>query len=105
MPRLSVLAILLASCVLVLSTSAQSDTCRETTVTLSNGVEMPRVGFGLAGMKGKETRESVRLHFKAGFRMLDGAEAKEWYDDEAAAKELANTKDLKREDVFIGTFF
>ena len=55
------------------------DTCRETHVVLHNGVEMPRVGFGLAGMHGEDTMQSVEAHLRAGFRMLDGAEATEWY--------------------------
>jgi len=83
--------------------SSGSDTCRETHVMLHNGVEMPRVGFGLAGMRGADTKASVRAHLAAGFRMMDGAEATEWYDDDAAADELARTRGVVREDVFIVT--
>ena len=70
-------------------------------VELSNGVRMPRVGVGLAGMKGTETRLSLREHLKLGFRMLDGAESTEWYDDEAAGDELRKMKKIKRENLFI----
>lgn len=70
-------------------------------ILLSNGVEMPKVGFGLAGMKGDETRSSLREHLYRGFRLMDGAESTEWYDDETAGDELEKLTEFRREDVFI----
>jgi len=70
-------------------------------IKLSNGVEMPKVGFGLAGMKGEATRECVRDHLARGFKLMDGAESTEWYDDESAGDELGKIDSVKREDVFI----
>ena len=76
---------------------------------LHNGVEMPLIGAGLAGMKGDETRKSMRLSVAAGFRHFDGAQSKEWYDDVSAGDELAKIMaespegpdKLKREDFFL----
>ena len=70
-------------------------------IVLSNGVEMPKIGFGLAAMKGEETRLAVREHLKRGFRLMDGAESTEWYDDASAGDELRKLKEYTREDVFI----
>ncbi|EQC29043.1 hypothetical protein SDRG_13199 [Saprolegnia diclina VS20] len=76
-------------------------------VRLSNGVSMPWVGQGLAGMKGDVTATAVQLHVAAGFRALDGAQAKEWYDDVAAGNALAailqSTPSLSRRDFFIAS--
>jgi 2,5-diketo-D-gluconate reductase A len=72
-------------------------------IVLSNGVEMPKVGFGLAALHGDDTRYSIREHIKRGFRLMDGAESTEWYDDATAGDEIGKIKGLKREDVFIVT--
>ncbi|KDO33546.1 hypothetical protein SPRG_19180 [Saprolegnia parasitica CBS 223.65] len=76
-------------------------------VRLSNGVWMPWVGQGLAGMKGDATTSAVQLHVAAGFRAFDGAQAKEWYDDVAAGNALAaivqSTPSLSRRDFFIAS--
>ncbi|KAH9257971.1 hypothetical protein BASA81_003534 [Batrachochytrium salamandrivorans] len=76
--------------VLVLGTGlAQTCGVGQEFVLLSNSVEMPRVGFGLAGMRGAATERSVEEHTSQGFALLDGAEATEWYDDEAAGRAVA----------------
>ena len=42
-------------------------------VTLNNGVEMPLVGFGTAGL-GAETKQAVLWALQAGYRLLDSAQ-------------------------------
>ena len=42
-------------------------------VTLNNGVEMPLVGFGTAGL-GAETKQAVAWALQAGYRLLDSAQ-------------------------------
>src|SRR4051812_34229320 len=84
------------------STFAQQEAClNQEVIVLSNGVEMPKVGFGLAALHGDLTRESIREHLRHGFRLMDGAESTEWYDDETAGDELSKLPQYRREDVFI----
>ena len=44
-------------------------------VTLNNGVEMPLVGFGTAGL-GAETKQAVAWALQAGYRLLDSAQVR-----------------------------
>ena len=64
------------------------------TVTLSNGVVMPRVGYGCAGRLGRRTLGEA---LAAGYRGFDTSQAKEWYLEEelgaAVAAALASGND------------
>jgi len=71
-------------------------------IKLWNGVLMPRVGFGTAGMRGIATENAVSTALKMGFRHFDGAESKEWYDDEALGRTIKNSG-IAREEIFITT--
>ena len=62
---------------------------------------MPRVGFGTAGL-GERTGEAVRAALAAGYRLLDSAQAREWYREDLVGEALAATA-LPREDVFVTT--
>ena len=42
-------------------------------VTLNNGMEMPLVGFGTAGL-GRDTKQAVKWALEAGYRLLDSAQ-------------------------------
>ena len=42
-------------------------------VTLNNGMEMPLVGFGTAGL-GPDTKQAVKWALEAGYRLLDSAQ-------------------------------
>lgn len=42
-------------------------------VVLNNGVVMPLVGFGTAGL-GQATKEAVMLALASGYRLLDSAQ-------------------------------
>jgi diketogulonate reductase-like aldo/keto reductase len=44
-------------------------------VTLNNGVVMPRVGFGTAGL-GQETESATTWALAAGYRLLDSAQVR-----------------------------
>mmetsp|Transcript_66817 Transcript_66817/g.150927 ORF Transcript_66817/g.150927 Transcript_66817/m.150927 type:complete len:338 (+) Transcript_66817:24-1037(+) len=71
--------------------------------TLSNGVEMPRISFGTAGLPRGEGHESViRDALAAGFRAFDTARAQEWYDEAALAKAL-NDSGVPRSQLFVTT--
>ena len=45
------------------------------TLTLNNGIQMPVLGFGTFMMNGSECEESVLTAIRAGYRMIDTAEA------------------------------
>jgi diketogulonate reductase-like aldo/keto reductase len=47
-------------------------------VALWNGLLMPTVGLGTAGL-GDETEDAVRAALQLGFRSIDTAQAPEWY--------------------------
>ncbi len=44
---------------------------------LNNGLLMPSVGFGTAGL-GESTANAVEQALRAGFRHIDTAEARDW---------------------------
>ena len=47
-------------------------------VTLNNGVSMPWVGIGTAGL-GEGVYATVKQALQAGYKLIDSAQAKEWY--------------------------
>ena len=55
---------------------------------LPGGGRMPRVGFGTAGL-GEGTAAAVRSALSAGYRLLDSAQAREWYREDLVGEALA----------------
>jgi diketogulonate reductase-like aldo/keto reductase len=71
------------------------------TFALSNGVEIPKVGFGTWQIPdGPLTYDSVRTALDAGYRHIDTARA---YGNEASVGRAVRDSGLPREDVFITT--
>eukprot|EP00750_Incisomonas_marina_P030240 INCI7433.1.p1 GENE.INCI7433.1~~INCI7433.1.p1 ORF type:complete len:188 (+),score=34.84 INCI7433.1:62-625(+) len=74
--------------------------------TLSNGLPFPAVSFGTAGL-GSRTETVVGMALAEGFRGLDTAQAKEWYDEAAVGRALrtafAEGVISSRKDVFVTT--
>lgn len=70
-------------------------------VTLRSGARMPRVGFGTAGL-GERTGEAVSAALSAGYRLVDSAQAREWYREDLVGEALAATA-LPRDAVFVTT--
>jgi diketogulonate reductase-like aldo/keto reductase len=69
-------------------------------LTLSNGVIVPAVGFGTAGLVG-DTQRASALALDAGFRHFDSAQATEWYDERALGYALLSRPEVKRENLFL----
>jgi diketogulonate reductase-like aldo/keto reductase len=44
-------------------------------VTLNNGMKMPLVGFGTAGLE-RDTKQAVKWALEAGYRLLDSAQVR-----------------------------
>jgi diketogulonate reductase-like aldo/keto reductase len=78
----------------------QSCAASSTTVTLNNGVEMPLVGCGLAGKLGVD---SIRAAIRAGYRLFDTAQAKEWYNEDDLGAALKQHSEVPREELFLTT--
>ena len=71
------------------------------TYTLSNGVKIPKVGFGTWQTKsGEEAYNSVRWAIEAGYRHIDTAYA--YGNEESVGKAIADSG-IAREDIFIVT--
>jgi len=71
------------------------------TFSLSNGVQIPRVGFGTWQIPdGAETYDSVRTALDAGYRHIDTAAA---YGNEASVGRAVRDSGLPREELFITT--
>lgn len=70
------------------------------TVKLLSGREMPRIGFGTAGLGQKETLRAVQQAIQVGYRKFDTAEAKEWYREDLVGKAIIESG-LPRQDFFI----
>ena len=69
------------------------------TLTLSNGRTIPRVGYGCAG---RASARYVEKALREGVRLIDTAQADEWYDEAAAADGL-RASGVSREDVTVVT--
>lgn len=71
------------------------------TVTLANGVRMPRLGFGTYKIPdGAQTEDAVALALDAGYRLIDTASM---YGNEAAVGRAIRDSAIPREDVFVVT--
>lgn len=70
------------------------------TITLSNGVEMPALGFGVFQTPPDETRDAVRAALDAGYRHIDTAAA---YGNERQVGEAVRNSGLDRQEVFLET--
>jgi diketogulonate reductase-like aldo/keto reductase len=73
----------------------------ESTVTLNNGVAMPRLGFGtFETPSGDATRQAGYWALETGYRAIDTAA---YYGNEADVGEAVRTSGVARDDVFITT--
>lgn len=71
------------------------------TVTLNNGVRMPRLGLGVwRAAAGREVRDAVAWALEAGYRHIDTARL---YGNERDVGDVVRRSGLPREDVFITT--
>lgn len=68
--------------------------------TLSNGVKIPKIGFGTWLIDNDKVKEPVKAALKAGYRHIDTAQA---YGNEAGIGEALSESDIDRKDLFITT--
>ena len=69
-------------------------------VTLSNGVEIPQLGFGVFQIPPEETKDVVKKAIEVGYRHFDTAQA---YFNEAEIGEAIKESGIAREDLFLTT--
>lgn len=69
-------------------------------ITLNNGVKMPMLGFGTFQSVGKECENSVCTAIKAGYRLIDTAEA---YGNEENVGNGIKASGIERKELFIVT--
>ena len=77
-----------------------SDTTSVPNITLSDGVSIPQLGFGVFQIPPEETVEATVRAFQAGYRHIDTAKA---YQNEAEVGQAVHAAGLSRDDVFITT--
>lgn len=70
------------------------------TYTLSNGVEIPKLGLGTWFISNNDAAQAVRDAVQIGYRHIDTAQA---YQNEAGVGEGVKSAGLPREDLFITT--
>ena len=70
------------------------------TYTLSNGVEIPKLGLGTWFIDDDKAAQAVRDAVAAGYRNIDTAQA---YGNERGVGEGVRTADLTREELFVST--
>ena len=71
----------------------------DSTITLNNGIEMPRFGLGVFKAEvGSETENAVRWALEAGYRAIDTAAL---YRNEAEVGKIVRSGVVPREDVFV----
>lgn len=63
-----------------------------TKLELPHGILMPRIGLGTAGFAGQSSKMSqiVKIALDSGVRLLDTAQAKEWYDEAGVGRGITN---------------
>ncbi len=69
-------------------------------VTLNNGVDMPRLGFGTARMRGDTARKAVEAALKAGYLSIDTS--KNYYNEESVGEAIRSGA-VPRTDLFVTT--
>jgi diketogulonate reductase-like aldo/keto reductase len=57
------------------------------TVYVSNEIQMPRIGFGTAAL-GQLTEEMTCAALDSGVRLIDSAQAREWYREDSVGKAI-----------------
>ncbi|MCR5537003.1 MAG: aldo/keto reductase [Succinivibrio sp.] len=73
----------------------------ESTLTLNNGVKMPRLGLGVFNAaQGEETRSAVRTALEFGYRLIDTARV---YCNERSVGRGILDSGVKREEIFVTT--
>lgn len=70
-------------------------------VKLRSGAYMPTIGFGTAGL-GSRTAQAVAAALRAGYRLIDSAQAREWYREDLVGSALASSP-VVRSQLFITT--
>ncbi|MBL8926384.1 MAG: aldo/keto reductase [Pseudonocardia sp.] len=70
------------------------------TIRLNNGVHIPQLGFGVFKVPPRETAETVRSAFAAGYRHIDTAQM--YGNEEGVGRALAESG-LSRDEVFLTT--
>ncbi len=70
------------------------------TIELNNGVQMPRIGYGVYQIPPSITERCVRDALRVGYRSIDTAQC---YGNEAATGRAIRSSGLAREDVFVTT--
>lgn len=73
---------------------------REEKYTLSNGVEIPKLGLGTWFVDDDKASQAVHDAVKIGYRNIDTAQA---YGNERGVGEGIRTADIPREDLFVST--
>ena len=82
--------------------TVQIDTVQTTvpSLTLSDGIEVPQLGFGVFRVPPKKTQSAVELALEAGYRHIDTAAA---YRNEKEVGAALAASGLLREDYFVST--
>ncbi|MEU3602602.1 aldo/keto reductase [Streptomyces sp. NPDC006798] len=70
------------------------------TITLNNGVEMPRLGFGVWQVSDEEAVRAVTTAVEAGYRSIDTAAA---YENETGTGQAVAASGVPREELFLTT--
>jgi diketogulonate reductase-like aldo/keto reductase len=62
------------------------------TVYVSNEIQMPRIGFGTAAL-GSRVKEMTCTAIKAGIKLIDSAQAVEWYREGSVGEAIRECHD------------
>ena len=70
------------------------------TITLSNGVQMPAIGYGVYKISNGEMPRCLREALECGYRLIDTAQ---WYDNEEGVGKVVAECHVPRSELFITT--
>ncbi|QSB04035.1 aldo/keto reductase [Natronoglycomyces albus] len=71
---------------------------RERTILLTDGVEIPRVGYGTSKVKGDQAHSAISTALETGYRLIDTAEL---YQNESELGHILTNSGIDREELFL----
>ncbi|WRT65587.1 uncharacterized protein IL334_002532 [Kwoniella shivajii] len=73
----------------------------DSTVTLSSGRSIPRLGYGVYQARSQECEDGVKEAFKVGYRLVDSAQA--YKNEHIVGRAIVQLQSISRSDVFLTT--
>ena len=85
----SLTSVVIACLCFIVSSNDEKNMVIESSFITSHGLQIPKLGLGTAGLRSR-TDEVVEAALKVGIRLIDSAQAREWYDESRVGTGINN---------------